>query len=379
MANRNVSQLPENTDPQDSDWLLGASGNSPSVLQKINVGNLPGSSAGGSIKFALPINENYTLTSSGYYFTDAIASASDIEINCSNLGIGDHIYWQNLSTKNVFFSGLNSIDSVSIPSTKGARVLSGNYLEFFAKDSSKNAKSMAGSYTINYLPGQALQDPYHNNIVLFLKGIGANNSIVFTDNSISPKTITANGEAKISTSQSKYNGSSILLNADGDFLTLPPTNSGDFALDTDTFCIEAWIYPLSKIANYPSFIGNYNAWQSGAMACACDDNSYPGKYTFVVNNYGGTTRLLVSTSSVSYNTWTHYAVAREDNIFRLFINGTKESEVTWTGSVTTVDTIRVGKQDEGSQFRGHILARITKGNPRYTANFNPETETYLNE
>ena len=37
MANRNVSQLPENTAPQDSDWLLGASGNSPSVLQKIPV------------------------------------------------------------------------------------------------------------------------------------------------------------------------------------------------------------------------------------------------------------------------------------------------------------------------------------------------------
>mgnify|MGYP007006639396 FL=1 len=122
MANRKVSQIPENTDPQDSDWLLGASGNSPSVLQKIAVGNLPGSapSAGGSIKFALPINENYTLTSSGYYFTDAIAA--DIEIDCSGLGIGEHIYWLNLSTKSVVFSGLNSVDSVSIPANQGVRL-----------------------------------------------------------------------------------------------------------------------------------------------------------------------------------------------------------------------------------------------------------------
>ena len=89
MANRNVSQLPENTDPQESDWLLGASGNSPSVLQKMAVGNIkPANESGGSIKFSLPINENYTLTSSGYYFTDNIAS--DIEIDCSNLGIGEH-------------------------------------------------------------------------------------------------------------------------------------------------------------------------------------------------------------------------------------------------------------------------------------------------
>jgi hypothetical protein len=40
MVNRNISQLPENTDPQESDWLVGASGNSPSVLQKIAVGNI---------------------------------------------------------------------------------------------------------------------------------------------------------------------------------------------------------------------------------------------------------------------------------------------------------------------------------------------------
>jgi hypothetical protein len=63
MVNKNLSQLPENTDPQATDWLLLASGDSPTVFQKVAVGNLPGSSGGGgSIKFALPINENYTLT-----------------------------------------------------------------------------------------------------------------------------------------------------------------------------------------------------------------------------------------------------------------------------------------------------------------------------
>lgn len=153
MANRNVSQLPENTDPQDTDWLLGASGNSPSVLQKIAVGNLPGSSAGGSIKFALPINENYVLTSSGYYFTDN--TASDIEINCSNLGIGENIYWQNLSTKSVVFSGLNSIDSVSIPVNQGVKISSSNFIQFFLKDENKNIKKIEGNHLIDWIPGFA--------------------------------------------------------------------------------------------------------------------------------------------------------------------------------------------------------------------------------
>jgi hypothetical protein len=155
MANKNLSQLPENTDPQDTDWLLLASGDSPTVFQKAAVGNLPGSaSAGGSIKFALPINENYVLTSSGYYFTDAIAS--DIEIDCSNLEIGDHIYWVNESTKSVFFSGLNSIDYAYFPSNKTIKIKSGNLLEFFLKDESKNTKKLLGNYDISwnlgYLP-----------------------------------------------------------------------------------------------------------------------------------------------------------------------------------------------------------------------------------
>ena len=155
MANRNVSQLPENTAPQESDWLLGASGNSPSVLQKMAVGNLPGSTAiaGGSIKFSLPINENYTLTSSGYYFTDAIAS--DIEIDCSNLGIGEHIYWLNLSTKAIVFSGLNSIDSVSIPANKGVKISSSNFIQFFLKDENKNIKKIEGNHLIHWIPGQS--------------------------------------------------------------------------------------------------------------------------------------------------------------------------------------------------------------------------------
>lgn len=153
MANRNVSQLPENTDPQDTDWLLSASGDSPTVLQKIAVGNLPGSApsvGGGSIKFALPINENYVLTSSGYYFTDAIAA--DIEIDCSNLEIGTHIFWINLSSKNLVFSGLNSIDNIVIPTNKGLRISSQNSINFFLKDANKNINKISGNYFIDWIP-----------------------------------------------------------------------------------------------------------------------------------------------------------------------------------------------------------------------------------
>jgi hypothetical protein len=150
MANRNVSQLPENTDPQDTDWLLGASGNSPSVLQKMAVGNIKPANSGGGYKFSLPVNENKILNSSGYYFTDNLGA--DITIDCSNLGIGEHIYWINTSTKNIFFSGFNTIDGITIVANKAIKFGQGT-LEFFVKDSNKNIKKISGNHTLDWVPG----------------------------------------------------------------------------------------------------------------------------------------------------------------------------------------------------------------------------------
>lgn len=152
MTNKNVSQLPINSDPQDSDWLLGASGNSPSVFQKIPVGSLiPTTQNSGSIKFSLPVNQNTALTNSGYYFTDNIAA--NIGIDCSGLGIGEHINWQNLSTKSIIFYGLSSIDGVTIPANKGIKVETGNSIDFFLLDANHNIKKIAGVYSLDWVPG----------------------------------------------------------------------------------------------------------------------------------------------------------------------------------------------------------------------------------
>lgn len=154
MTNKNVSQLPINSDPQDSDWLLGASGNSPSVFQKIPVGSLtPATQNSGSIKFSLPVNQNTALTSSGYYFTDNIAA--NIEIDCIGLGIGEHINWQNLSTKAVVFYGLSTVNGVTIPANKGVKINTNNSIDFFLLDASHNIKIISGTYTIDWIPSLA--------------------------------------------------------------------------------------------------------------------------------------------------------------------------------------------------------------------------------
>ena len=153
MTNKNVSQLPTNSDPQDSDWLLGASGDSPSIFQKIPVGSLtPATQNSGSIKFSLPVNQNTALTSSGYYFTDNITA--NIGIDCSGLGIGEHISWLNLSTKFIVFYGLSTVNGVTIPTNKGVKINADNSIDFFLLDVSHNIKIISGSYSIYWVPGQ---------------------------------------------------------------------------------------------------------------------------------------------------------------------------------------------------------------------------------
>jgi hypothetical protein len=59
-------------------------------------------------------------------------------------------------------------------------------------------------------PGQPVPvDLNRSNVSLLLHGNGTNGSTTITDNSPSPKTVTAVGNAQISTAQSKYGGGSI--------------------------------------------------------------------------------------------------------------------------------------------------------------------------
>ena len=78
-------------------------------------------------------------------------------------------------------------------------------------------------------PPNAGEDPYYGNVSLLLYGDGANGSTTITDSSPTPKTVTAVGNAQISTAQSKFGGASIAFDGAGDYLIVPSTGTpGDF-------------------------------------------------------------------------------------------------------------------------------------------------------
>ena len=212
-------------------------------------------------------------------------------------------------------------------------------------------------------------DPVFNNVSLLLHGNGTNGSTTITDSSPTPKTVTAVGNAQISTAQSKFGGASIAFDGSGDRLTTPSDNA--FALGTDNFTVEAWVYEAVRPV-FPTVIeiGNHLA-ATGII--------------FLTNNGGGLAGIYsggfyAMTATGSLTAWNHYAWVRSGNFVQTFVNGIGGTASSFTNNLTNITTITVGSQAGGIsnyELNGYIDdLRITKGVARYTANFSVPTAQF---
>ena len=229
---------------------------------------------------------------------------------------------------------------------------------------------------------QASSDPYWNNVVLFLKGDGTNGSTNIVDSSPSPKTISVFGNTQISTTQSKYGGSSLIFDGSNDALTIP--YDSDLAILTGNFTVEAWVYPLNTTGTQ-TFIAQWSQSQVGYGGIVFAYTStaiqlYIGAIT--EGNFS-----LIGNQTVTTNSWNHIALTRNSNNYLLFKNGTQIGSISSSSNKTlTAVPFSIGNYYNFSFQLGAInwlngyvdSLRITKGIARYTANFNTETDTYLN-
>ena len=185
------------------------------------------------------------------------------------------------------------------------------------------------------------------------------------------------GSAKISTTQSKFGGSSISFNGSTDYL-VTRTAESNFAFGTGDFTIECWIYPTSRAS------GNGVIWDTRPLA----QPNTTGYQIFAVSSTGvltyGSGAVETFGGTVSLNTWSHAAVSRSNGNVRLFLNGTQ------VGS-TVADSVNYGAvagrpvigsdannpASVGYSFAGYIdELQVTKGYARYTTNFTPPTSAF---
>jgi len=212
--------------------------------------------------------------------------------------------------------------------------------------------------------------PYYASVSLLLHCDGANGSTTFTDNSPSPITLTAAGNAAISTAQSKWGGASAVFDGTGDKVTTPYSSA--FALESGDFTVEAWVY-RSSTGSIHTILGNrppsaVNGW--GFRITAAN----------VLNFYFTGGSVMSGIATISASAWHHVSVARSGNTVRLFVDGNLDNSATFSNGSASSTELIIGLAADGTEgLSGYIDdMRITKGIARYTGAFTPPAEAFPN-
>ena len=204
-------------------------------------------------------------------------------------------------------------------------------------------------------------DPYSDSVSLLLHFNGTNNSTSFVDSSqySSVNTITFAGNAKISTDDYKFDGSSLYIDGVGDYLQLP-ANSSLFGFGTGDFTVEAWI----KILTYGSYDTQLFTTTGGVTQF-----SFSVRNNGVLNFWNGAGSISFGgVNTVPLNQWTHVAFSRASGTLRAYVNGNMIGSASATSSLVNNLPICIGATPSYPNSNTCYIdeLRVTKGVGRYT-------------
>lgn len=239
----------------------------------------------------------------------------------------------------------------SVNETKEPGWLIGNNSARFSPNGGGSWTSYANDSFQFSVNGQSyspvIGDPYLPNTSLLLHADGANNSPDIIDSSPNPKLIARAGNVSISTDQSRFGGSSILINSGVVF----SSSSLDFAFGSEDFTIEGWVYLLTiPSSGFPDLFRTtddllyINFRQSGVFAVTTPSDI-----------------IASSPSAIPLNQWSYFAVTRSGSVFRVWLNGLSGTPATANLTfASTATAIRFGNGNV--PLHAYIDEyRITKG------------------
>jgi hypothetical protein len=186
------------------------------------------------------------------------------------------------------------------------------------------------------------------------------------------------GNAQIDTSVVKYGTSSMYFDGSGDGLTRPVTPSFDFG--SGSFTVEFWANCVSTSGT--GFFAS--VWEDSGGS---DSNSSwlirlnSGTVITHFMQGSGTYNTLTSTT-LSANTWFHFAWVKSGTTQTMYINGTSVASGTITGAMNAaIRSFRIGYQGAATNYLNGYMddIRITKGVARYVTNFTPPVARMPNQ
>jgi hypothetical protein len=221
--------------------------------------------------------------------------------------------------------------------------------------------------------GTWIGDADYDSVSLLLHMDGSNGGTTFTDSSKNAISVTANGNAQISTAQSKFGGASALFDGTTDYLTV--ASSASFALFAGNFTVEFWVR-LNGTTNNQAVV------QLSSSGTERANISIVSNLIVLYTETGGNNATRISGTAPSTGTWHHVAWTRDGTTSRLFLNGTSVGTASSAPYPSGNMAVSIGANDRtsgGTCVDGYIdELRITKGVARYTANFTAPSNPFPN-
>jgi hypothetical protein len=177
------------------------------------------------------------------------------------------------------------------------------------------------------------------------------------------------GSAAISTTQSKFGGTSMYFDGSTGYLSNPSSTA--FTFGPGDFTVEYWVY--------------YNAISGSSYQQICGGSSTSAGFSFGLSS---TPKLYMTTFSVSYTStgttlvtgqWYHVAFVRKSGTVYFYLNGVLDYSVSAATTITETG-FGIGGGKTGVNFSSCYVdeLRVTQGYARYTSNFTPQTSAFLN-
>lgn len=205
--------------------------------------------------------------------------------------------------------------------------------------------------------------------VLGLHCDGANNSTTFTD--VKGKTVTAVGNAKVSTSQSIFGGASGYCDGAGDGLEV--ATSSDFNFGSQDFTVRGR-FRCSDLSTYRGLV---SVWGNGATANRSWAVWINSNYIQASISTDGTAQInaFVETPTIAVDTWYDIEFSRYGTSLYLFLDGVSLGTPYSIGTTALYgpsSALQVGMVDSGSPYIGWFEEiEIYKGAALHASNFTP--------
>jgi hypothetical protein len=215
-------------------------------------------------------------------------------------------------------------------------------------------------------------DAYWVNVVARMRFDAADASTTITD--AAGGTWSAIGNAQIDTAQSKWGGSSLLLDGTNDRIEGTHANYVNFALASD-WTMEGWF----RFNTWSGNIVLFESADSGTVYWQCCLDAAVGAR---LNILGSDLIIQGGTTGISTGVWMHVAFVREGGTLRAYVDGVQRASGATAASIPSLatDKIRIGENFNGNgDFNGWIDdIRLTKGTCRYPGGttFTPPTEAF---